>query len=226
MALWTQTHWTSFIIDQTQKITSCSSDNSLYVHGGMAGEVFYDDMYRLDLSESQFLMWHQLNTKLSGKKYTFGPKAIISSPTGTNEWSKIHITTVQPSPRAAHISALHNGRVYMFGGLSKEGALDDLWVFDCSKCIVEREKRSNCFVSEISRRWFLPTSQVRSQIYTSFQNFLKLTNLSLSESIEWNEVKVAPPSPHPRLDHCMCVVTVPYCRQNIGKIPDWFRSSE
>ena len=69
--------------------------DKIYLHGGMAGATFYDDLHVFDLEK--------------------------------NNWSSVRKKRSNPPPRAAHEGISHQGAVYMFGGMSGAGALDDAY---------------------------------------------------------------------------------------------------
>ncbi|XP_002741551.1 uncharacterized protein LOC100373945 [Saccoglossus kowalevskii] len=94
--------------------------NKIYVHGGMAGQTFYDDLHELD---TVALNWKQVKCKgavpcsrtahtgvsLNNKLYIFGGMGRDSAlddlyvlDTGNFKWSKIEISGPPPPPRLDH----------------------------------------------------------------------------------------------------------------------------
>ncbi|NXT78365.1 RABEK protein, partial [Zapornia atra] len=66
----------------------------LFIHGGLAGEVFHDDLFCIDTSE------------------------------GAMRWVKVPATGDVPAGRASHASAVFKEHVYILGGMGPGGALD------------------------------------------------------------------------------------------------------
>lgn len=50
----------------------------------------------------------------------------------TCTWSSVKQKKIYPSARAAHAAVSCGNGVYVFGGIGREGALDDIMVFDTS----------------------------------------------------------------------------------------------
>lgn len=72
---------------------------NIYVHGGMAGTTFYDDVHVLNLDR---LEWTSVKKKRKC-------------------W---------PSGRAGHGGVAFDQAIFIFGGMNREGALDELYRFD------------------------------------------------------------------------------------------------
>eukprot|EP00108_Taenia_solium_P008313 TsM_000210800 transcript=TsM_000210800 gene=TsM_000210800 len=90
---------------------------TLYVHGGMAGNNFFDDLFCLSIEKIS----REDETRLVG------------------EWQNIRIAVTQeghwPSPRAGHGGAFIRSssssfRFFIFGGVNADGPLNDLQYFD------------------------------------------------------------------------------------------------
>jgi Rab9 effector protein with kelch motifs len=80
------------------------NDEQIYLHGGMNGDSYYDDLWSLDL---KIMKWSEVKfNKSDSSKY--------------------------PCKRAAHGGVCIDNKFYIFGGLdAKNGcALDDLWMFN------------------------------------------------------------------------------------------------
>ena len=73
----------------------------IIVHGGMAGSNFYDDLHILEVNDD----WSELT------------------------WKHIPNKRAQPNPgyRAAHAGAISGDHLYIFGGMNKDGSLDNTW---------------------------------------------------------------------------------------------------
>jgi N-acetylneuraminic acid mutarotase len=57
------------------------------------------------------------------------------------EWSLPKTLGNAPSPRAGHTSILHGSSLYVFGGSSKKGPLNDLYRYDVEN--VKKKKKNN-----------------------------------------------------------------------------------
>jgi len=73
----------------------------MFLHGGMSGSTFYDDLHILDLSRGACGAWVSLRQKKG-----------------------------QPSARAGHGGFVSGTDVYVYGGMNRDGALDDLYKLD------------------------------------------------------------------------------------------------
>ncbi|GAB1606981.1 rab9 effector protein with kelch motifs-like [Argonauta hians] len=76
--------------------------NRVYVHGGLCEGQFYDDFHMLDLGRH-------------------GEGA---------EWHQLEVTGQHPSARAAHGAAAYSDSIFIFGGMSIDGALNDFYQLD------------------------------------------------------------------------------------------------
>lgn len=70
--------------------------NKIYVHGGMSGTHFYDDLHVLDLEKKSWSVMKQKKGSM-------------------------------PCARAAHGGVITDDSIYIFGGMNRDGALDDMW---------------------------------------------------------------------------------------------------
>lgn len=77
----------------------------LYVHGGLSGERFLDDLH------------------------------VLSS---DGSWRAVASSGSKPAGRASHGAVSHGAAVYMFGGLSAQGALNDMWRLHTEALVWER----------------------------------------------------------------------------------------
>ena len=74
----------------------------------MSGSIFYEDLHVLESRDESYseMSWRQITQKRG-------------QPT--------------PSCRAAHAGAIEGDFLYMFGGLNKDGAMNDTWRLSLSK---------------------------------------------------------------------------------------------
>ncbi|XP_041368725.1 rab9 effector protein with kelch motifs-like [Gigantopelta aegis] len=79
--------------------------DKIFVHGGMAGSTFYDDLDVLDLSK--------------------------------NLWVNVKRKKTYPSARAGHGSLVCGTDLYIFGGMNRDGALDDTYKLDMESSSIE-----------------------------------------------------------------------------------------
>nr|VZH89413.1 unnamed protein product [Spirometra erinaceieuropaei] len=106
--------------------------SSFFVHGGMSGEEFFDDFYRLELHRPDAALGGQVRGTWHAVRTTGGDAGSPLQP---------------PPPRAAHgggviVSPLFRPqvhcrlmcRVFVFGGLNSSGPLNDFYYFDEVAC--------------------------------------------------------------------------------------------
>lgn len=59
----------------------------------------------------------------------------------TRKWSKLTTSGKRPAPRSYHAMVSLNKKLYMFGGCSDKGRLNDLYSFDVTSCQWEEQPR-------------------------------------------------------------------------------------
>jgi len=122
-------------------------DGKIYVVGGSDSSGTLSDLWRYDPATNAWLqlpnmpvprLYHTM-VAMAGKLYVFG-----GSPTGSqfvndiytydpvqNKWAQVVVTSANPpSVRYGHIAKVINGKMYIYGGHTGMGYLNDLWVFD------------------------------------------------------------------------------------------------
>lgn len=122
--------------DPRSESKRASDVSSFFVHGGMAGEEFFDDFYRLELHRSDATVGDQVK----------GTWHVVRATSPTDQSGDTGSLS-QPPPRAAHgggviVSPLFRQqvhcrlmcRVFVFGGLNSNGPLNDFYYYDEVAC--------------------------------------------------------------------------------------------
>ncbi|KAI0285814.1 hypothetical protein BGY98DRAFT_1130344, partial [Russula aff. rugulosa BPL654] len=114
--------------------------SKLFVFGGVSGETT-NDMWALDLNclKSQPL-WESYEPTPGNEKPL--PRYSVVCATfyndtwsfdiSTRKWTELQCTGSIPSPRGSHTAVLVDDVMYVFGGLSRTKALDDLYALQLS----------------------------------------------------------------------------------------------
>lgn len=94
----------------------------LYIHGGMAGERFYNDVHSLDTSKTSPI---QL-------QYYFPCSFAITSECflGSVKWEKIQSEGDVPPGIAAHSAVSLGKNLYIFGGMTADGVSNSMYRFN------------------------------------------------------------------------------------------------
>lgn len=95
----------------------------LYIHGGMSGSKFHNDMYSLDTSRFQMLyFWLSF---LSNDSKWFS--CLLE---GNMMWEKLRTKGDIPHGVAAHSAVLVGKNIYIFGGMTADGATNSMYRFN------------------------------------------------------------------------------------------------
>jgi hypothetical protein len=131
--------------------------NKMYVFGGdTAGIGLANDTWVFDPSAGSNGSWTQLSpsgtppsvrdghiaTSISSKMYVFGGLTnsgatndlwVFDTSAGANgSWTQLSPTGTNPSPRYSGTTNLASGKMYMFGGSTSSGPINETWAFDPS----------------------------------------------------------------------------------------------
>lgn len=110
----------------------------LYVHGGMAGEKFYSDMFSLDTGESFSPVQHKHLEYYCSVLFVFHYFS-LSLLSETMKWEKVKAKGDNPPGVAAHASVNFGKNIFIFGGMTAEGATNCMYRFQCGKYLTKQE---------------------------------------------------------------------------------------
>ncbi|KAG0007052.1 Negative regulator of mitotic exit [Modicella reniformis] len=82
--------------------TGCSIGTTMFIFGGQVDNYYLDDVLSFDM-----------------KTITHNPR-----------WEKLAPQTESPPARAGHCAAVHEGKIYVFGGADSDYFYNDIWCFD------------------------------------------------------------------------------------------------
>ncbi|KAG0346740.1 Negative regulator of mitotic exit [Podila humilis] len=82
--------------------TACAVGTTMFVFGGQVDNYYLDDISSFDM------------------------KSIAQTP----HWEKIEPQTESPPARSGHCAAVHEGKIYIFGGADADYFYNDIWCFD------------------------------------------------------------------------------------------------
>lgn len=97
----------------------------IYIHGGMSGDKFHNDMYTLDASGSQL-------PPPSGCCFPqMAPNKFFSCLfEGNMMWEKVRTKGDVPVGVAAHSAVVMGKNIYIFGGMTADGATNSMYRFN------------------------------------------------------------------------------------------------
>lgn len=96
----------------------------LYIHGGMSGNKFHNDMYSLDTSRFQILLFLWLSFLSNDSKWF---SCLFE---GNMMWEKLRTKGDIPHGVAAHSAVLVGKNIYIFGGMTADGATNSMYRFN------------------------------------------------------------------------------------------------
>ncbi|KAK2120316.1 hypothetical protein P7K49_001702 [Saguinus oedipus] len=86
-----------------------AAGTKLFIHGGLAGDKFYDDLHCIDIKFSDM------------------------------KWQKLSPTGAAPAGCAAHSAVAVGKHLYIFGGMTPAGALDTMYQYHTVTCASDKE---------------------------------------------------------------------------------------